>query len=141
MEQLFDEVVRLGREARLAVRYGHQVSEICSYRNGCIPDGISNASSSLSALASNISDSVDTPPYAATVNRGLRRSEALLNVAAVGYTEGVYTRDISKIFKQFGFTTMSSTQVPNTCKKSDEGFEPWINRDHGESPYLPRDAG
>ena len=31
---------------------------------------------------------------------------------------------------------MSSTEVSNTSKKLDEGFEPWRNRDLGEFPDV-----
>ena len=41
----------------------------------------------------------------------------------------------------FGVETITSTQVSNTSKKLDEGFEPWRNRNLGEFPYLVLDAG
>ena len=55
--------------------------------------------------------------------------------------ECVHIRDISKILKPFGIESMSSTEVSNTSKKLDEGFEPWTNGDLGEFPYLIRNAG
>ena len=57
------------------------------------------------------------------------------------YIEGVYAREVSKISSLFGVETITSTQVSNTCRKLDEGFEPWRNRDLGEFPYLVLDAG
>ena len=141
LEQLFDMVVRLDHEGRFGASYAPRVGEVGGYRNGYIPDGVSSASGSLHSLASKISDTVDIPLYRNAVNRGQRSSEALLNVAAECYIEGVYTRDISKIFKPFGIESMSSTEVSNTSKKLDEGFEPWRNRDLGDFPYLILNAG
>ena len=140
LEQLLDTVVRLDREASLGGGYSHQVGEIGGHRNGYKPEGLPNTSGSLNLLASRISGSADTPLYPETMNRGQRSSEALLNVAAECYLEGVYSREISKRFKPFGIETMSSTQVSNTNKKLDEGFEPWRNRDLGDFPYLILDA-
>ncbi len=40
LEQLFDMVVRLGREASLGGSYGHRVGEIGGYRNGYKPEGL-----------------------------------------------------------------------------------------------------
>ena len=141
LEQLFEMVVRLDREASLGVSYAHRVGDIGGYRSGYLPDGAPKTSGSLSSLTPTISDTVDTPLYRNTMNRGQRSSEALLNVAAECYTEGVCTGDISKIFKPFGIESMSSTQVSDTSKKLDEGFEPWRNRDIGEFPYLILNAG
>ena len=141
LEQLFDMVVRLDHEGRFSAGYAPRVGEGGGYGNGYIPDGVANASGSLNSLSSKISDTVDIPLYRNAVNRGQRSREALLNVAAECYIEGVYTHDISKIFKPFGIESMSSTEVSNTSKKLDEGFEPWRNRDLGEFPYLILNAG
>ncbi len=140
LQQLLDTVVRLDREASLGGGYGHRVGEFGGHRNGYKPEGLPNTSGSLNSLASKVSGSVDTPLYPETMNRGQRSSEALVNVAAECYLEGVYSREISRRFKPFGIETMSSAQVSNTNKKLDEGFEPWRNRDLGDFPYLILDA-
>ena len=84
---------------------------------------------------------MDTSLCPDTIKRGQQSSEALLNVAAECYIEGVYSRENSKRFEPFGIKSISSTQVSSISKKLDEGFEPWRNRDLGEFPYLILDAG
>ena len=115
----------MDREAYLGAGADNRAGDISGYRNGYNPDGATNASGSLNWLPSHISSSVNTPLYASTINRDQRNSEALLNVAAECYIEGVSAREISKIFSVFGVEMIPSTQVPNTSKKLDEGFEPW----------------
>ena len=43
LEQLYDMVVRLNREARLGVSCGHRAGENGVYGNGYKPDGVPNA--------------------------------------------------------------------------------------------------
>ena len=129
-------IFRLDREAYIGVGADHRAGDISGYRNGYNPDGATTASGSLNLLPSQISSSVNTPLYPGTVNRGQRSSEALLNVAAECYIEGVSAGKVSKIFCLFGVETITATQVSNTSKKLDERFEPWRNRDLGEFPYL-----
>ena len=140
LEQLIDTLVRLDREAYVGVGYDHRVSDVSGYRNGYNPTSVTHASGSLNSMASQVSSSTDTPLYPNIINRGQRSSEALLNVATECYIEGVSTREVRKIFNLFGIETISSTQVSNTSKKLDEGFEPWRNRDLGEFPYLMLNA-
>ena len=90
----------------------------------------------MNRLVSDVPNPVDTPQYTSTIKRGQRSSEALLNAAAECYLEGVSTRDIGKIFDQFGIVSMFSTQVSYISKKLDEGLQPWRNRDLEEFPYL-----
>ena len=80
LEQLIGTLVRLDREAHLRVGYDHCVGVVCGYRNGCNPAGVHNTSDSLNSLASQISNSVGTPLYLNTINRGQRNSEVKLNV-------------------------------------------------------------
>ena len=54
--------------------------------------------------------------------RGQRSSEALLNVAAECYMEGVSAREVSKIFSLFGVETITSTQELNTSKSWMKGL-------------------
>ncbi len=135
LEQLFDMVVRLDREACLGGSYGHRVGENGGYRNGYKTDGLPNASGSLNLLSSKTSSSIDTPLYPNTMDSSQRSSEALLNAAAECYIEGVSSREISNIFKLYGIESISSTQVSNTNKKLDEGLN------LGEFPYMFLDAG
>ena len=141
LEQLIETLVRLDREAYVGVGYDHRVSDVSGYRNGSNPTSVTHASGSLNSMASQVSRSADTPLYPNIINRGQRSSEALLNVATECYIEGVSTREVRKIFNLFGIETISSTQVSNTSKKLDEGFDPWRNRDLGDFPYLMLDAG
>ena len=64
-------------------------------------DGISKISGTLNRLVSDVPNPVDTLLYTSTIKRSQRSSEALLNAAAECYLEGVYTRDIGKIFAHF----------------------------------------
>ena len=141
LEKMFDEIVRLERESTRGVSYDHRVGDSVSYTNSYKQNGISRPSGTLNGLVSSELSPVDTPLYPSTFKRGQRSSEALLNAAAECYIEGVSTRDIGKIFDQFGIESMSSTQVSNTSKKLDEGFEPWRNRYLGEFPYLILNVG
>ena len=84
---------------------------------------------------------MNTPLYLCPINRAQWCSEALLNVAAERYIEGVSAREVSKIFSLFEVETITSTQVSNASKTMDEGFEPWRNRDLGEFRYLVLGAG
>ena len=72
--------------------------------------------------------------------RGQQSIVALLNVEASCYIDCVSAREVRKIFNLFGVGAITSTQVSNTSKKLDEGFEPWRSRDLGEFPYLVLDA-
>ncbi len=94
---MLDTVVRLDREASLGVSYGHRVGEIGGYTNGYKPEDLPKAKGFLNLRATKISGAFDTPLYSDTMNRGQRSSEALLNVAAESYIEGVYSCEISKI--------------------------------------------
>lgn len=81
LEQLTVILVRLDREAYLGVGYDHCVGEVCGYRKGCNPTSVQNASCSSNLLRLQMSNSVDTPLYPNTINRGQRSSEAIPNVA------------------------------------------------------------
>ena len=137
LEKMFNEIVRLERESTRGVSYDQRGGENGIYK----PNGISRPSGTLNGLVSSEPSPVDTPLYPSKFKLGQRSSEALLNAAAECYIEGVSTRDIGKIFDQFGIVSMSSTQVSNTSKKLDEGFEPWRNRYLGEFPYLILNVG
>ena len=119
LEQLIDMVFRLEREVYLGVGADHRAGDISGYRHGYNPDGATNASCSFNLLPSQISGSVKLPLSASTINIGQRSSEALLNVAAECYIEGVSAREVSKIFGLFGVEAITSTQVSNISKKLD----------------------
>lgn len=122
---MFDTVLRLDREACLGVSDSHRVHAIGGCRDGYKPDdGCIYRIRLVDLEGSKISDSVDTPLYANTVNRGQRSSKALLSVAADCCIKRIYTRDISKISKPFSTDSMSLTRVPNLTKKLGAGFEP-----------------
>ena len=118
LEKMFEVVIRLEREAVLGMNYDHRVGRNGSYANSFKSDGISKTSGTLNRLVSDVPYPVDTLLYTSTIKRSQRSSEALLNAAAECYLEGVYTRDIGKIFDQFGISSMSSTQVSDITKKS-----------------------
>ena len=99
--QLIGTLVRLDREANLGVGYDHRVSDVSGYRKGYNPTSVTHSSNSLNSMASQVSRSADTPLYPNIINRGQRSSEALLNVAAECYIEGVSTREVRKIFGAF----------------------------------------
>ena len=88
-EKMFDEIVRLEREATRGVNYDHRGSENGSYTNSYKPNGISRPSGTLNGLVSSEPSPVDTPLYPSKFKLGQRSSEALLNAAAECYIEGV----------------------------------------------------
>lgn len=75
------------------------------------------------------------------MERGHRSGKTLLDAVAECYIEGASTRITGKILDQFGIKTMSSTQVSNTNKYLDEGFEARRKSNLGEYPYLILCAG
>ena len=134
LEQLIDMVFRLDREAYLGGGTDHRAGDISGYRLGYNPDDATNASCSLNLQPSQISSSVNTPLYASTFNRRQRSSEALQNVAAECYIEGVSAPEVSKIFSLFGVEKITSTQKSNTSKKLDDGLKPQRSINLGEFP-------
>ena len=111
LENMFNEIVRLEREASRSVNYVSRVSENGSYMNSYRSKGVSKLSRTLNRLVSDVRNPVDSPLYLSRFKRGQRSSDALLNAATYCYIEGVSSRDIGKIFDHFGIESMSSTQV------------------------------
>ena len=95
---MFNEIVRLEREATRGVNYVHRVGENGSFTNSFKSEGVSQLSGTLNRLVSDVFNPADTPLSPNTIKRGQRSSEAILNAVLECYLEGVSPRDISEIF-------------------------------------------
>ena len=118
LEKMFEVMIRLERKAVLGINDNHLVSPSGSYTNSFNSDVLSKTSGTLNRLASDVPSPVDTPLYPSKIKRGQRNSEALLNVAAECYIEGVSAGEGSRIFKLFEVGPITSTQVSDTSKKA-----------------------
>ena len=98
LENMFEVVIRLDREAVLGMNYDHRAGQNGSYTNSFKSDGVSKTSGTLNRLVSDVPNPVGTPLYPNTIKRCQRSIEALLNTVAECYLEGVSTRDSGKIF-------------------------------------------
>ena len=66
LKKMFDEIVRLEREATRGVNYDHSGGDNVSYANSYKPNGKSRPSGTLSGLVSSEPSPVDTPLYPST---------------------------------------------------------------------------
>ena len=133
---MFDEIVRLEREPTRGMNYVPRSGKNGGYTISYKSEGDSKLSGTSNWLVSDVPNPVDTPLYENTIIPGQRSSDALPNVAAECYIEGVSAREVNKIFKLVGVETIMSIQVSNSSKNLDEGFESWRNSDFGEFLYL-----
>ena len=124
---MFDEIVRLEREPTRGMNYVPRAGKNGGYTISYKSEGDSKLSVTSNWLVSDVPNPVDTPLNENTIISGQRSSDTLTIFATECYIEGVSAREVSKIFKLVGVETITSTQVSNSSKKLDEGFERWRN--------------
>lgn len=82
----------------------------------------------------------DEPFYPQSLERGRRSCRAVMLAAAEMYVKGVSTRDVEKVFAEFGIESLSSTQVSRATQMLDPELARWRTRRLGRFRYVILDA-
>jgi putative transposase len=109
------------------------------YANGYKSKKIDTPAGTLTLDVPKTSDS-DEPFYPQSLERGRRSCRAVMLAAAEMYVKGVSTRDVEKVFAEFGIESMSSAQVSRATALLDPELKAWRTRSLGRFRYLFLDA-
>jgi len=127
VEFMMNQLMLVQRQHFLGVDAYERSEERDGYANGFKPRTIKTGQGKLTLDIPQVRDSSE--PFRPTILEGLTRSEKALRLAiAEMYIQGVSTRKVKSIVKQFWPEGVSSTTVSNMTKELDEQFEFFRNR-------------
>ncbi len=137
--ELFNLAMRLERSKFLGAEEYARTPERRGYANGYQDKRVDTPAGTLNVQVPKTRGS-EEPFYPQSLERGRRSTRALQLCVAQMYVQGVSTRDVEKVMKEFGLENLCSTQVSRAAKLLDEELEAWRQRALGECPYLYLDA-
>lgn len=127
VEFMMNQLMLVQRQHFLGVDAYERSEERDGYANGFKPKTIKSGHGKLTLDIPQVRDSSE--PFRPTILEGLTRSEKALRLAiAEMYIQGVSTRKVKAIVKQFWPEGVSSTTVSNMTKELDEQLEFFRNR-------------
>ena len=136
---LFNLAMRIERERFLGAGAYERSSSRQGYANGVRPKRVDTPSGTLNVDVPK-TRGTEAPFYPQSLEQGKRSCRALQLCVAEMYIQGVSTRDVEKVMKEFGLKSISSTEVSRAAKVLDEELQAWRERELGEFPYLQLDA-
>ena len=127
VEFMMNQLILVQRQHFLGVGPYERSEERDGYANGFKPKTIKTGSGKLSLEIPQVRDASET--FRPTILEGLSRSEKALRLTiAEMYIQGVSTRKVNSIVKEFWPEGVSSTTVSNMTKELDEQFDRFRNR-------------
>ena len=139
MTTLMNVAMKIEREQFLGAGHYQRAPERQGYANGTKPKRLDTLAGTLQLDVPKTAGTAE-PFYPASLERGRRSCRAVMLAAAEMYVQGVSTRDVEKVLKEFGIEGLSSTQVSRAMALLDPDLEAWRNRPLGHCRYLFLDA-
>ena len=139
MTTLMNLAMRTERDQFLGAGHYERGADRRGYANGYKAKKVDTPAGTL-ALDVPKTAGADEPFYPQSLERGRRSCRAVMLAAAEMYVKGVSTRDVEKVFAEFGIESMSSTQVSRATKMLDGELDAWRRRTLGRFRYLILDA-
>lgn len=139
LEILFNEAMRVDRNAFLRAGPHERTSERRGYANGFKPRSVKTRIGNLDLRMPQVRDS-EEGFYPRSLERGLRSERALKLAVAEMYLQGVSTRKVKAITEELCGVNISSTEVSRATQLLDEELQTWRDRPLGKIPYLILDA-
>ena len=142
LEMLFNEAMRLERDAYLGAGPWERSDERRGYANGFKPKTLKSRVGDLELRVPKARDlSKDVEPfYPRSLERGSRIEQSLGLALAEMYVQGVSTRKVKEITEQLCGREISSSQVSRLAAQLDEELEDWRTRKLSAVRYLVLDA-
>lgn len=106
---LMNLAMRTEREQFLGAGHYERGAERRGYANGYKPKTVDTTAGTLTLEVAKTAGSAE-PFYPQSLERGRRSCRAVMLAAAEMYVNGVSTRDVEKVLKEFGIEGMSSTK-------------------------------
>ena len=136
----FEMAMRIERERFLRAGPYERTAERQGYANGYKPKRIDTPAGTVTVDVPKTAGHDGAPFYQQSLERGRRSVRAVMLAVAEMYVEGVSTREVEAVMREFGIESLSSTQVSRAAKLLDDELEAWRNRPLGEVKYLILDA-
>ena len=140
MTNVFKIAVQVGPEEFLGATHYERSGNRRAYANGYKERKLHCELELLVLSVHKTANHGDTPLYPTSIKRGRQRTQNVDRAIRKMYTEGVSTRNVEDVLKEFGIENLSSTTISRVRAETENQLESWCTRPINEYTVqsLPR---